>query len=449
MKTLIKDATVINEGLKFRGSILINNDVIEKIFPYTTPENILISKIKIIDASGLYLIPGVIDSHVHFREPGLTYKGEIATETRAAVAGGVTSYMEMPNTKPPATTHELLEQKFLRAAEVSHANYSFWLGASNDNLDEVIKTNPADVCGLKLFMGSSTGNMFVTGDDLLNDIFKNSPLLIAAHCEDEQTIRENLKEAGLKYNNEIPAFCHAVIRSAEACYLSSSKAVELAVKHDARLHVLHLSTAREMELFSRGRVKDKNITAEVCVHHLWFDEKDYEFQGNLIKWNPSVKTAKDKEALWKALLEDKIDVISTDHAPHTLEEKNRPYLEAPSGGPLIQHSLTAMLEMSKKDIIPVEKVVQKMCHAPADLFRIDRRGYIREGYFADLALIDPNESWMVSGENILFKCGWSPFEGYEFSHKVVSTFINGQEVFSNGEIKDPIKGRRLHFDYSS
>jgi len=426
---------------------LINNDLIERVFPYTIPPNITDSQVEVIDASGLYLIPGVIDSHVHFREPGLTYKGEILTESRAAVAGGITSYMEMPNTIPQTTTMDLLEQKCSRAAEVSSANYSFYLGATNDNLDEVVNANPSDVCGLKLFMGSSTGNMLVDDEKALTGIFKNSPLLVAAHCEDEQTIRENLKETRLKYNSDIPASCHTNIRSAEACYRSSSKAVELATKHNARLHVLHLSTGKEMQLFSSGRVKEKNITAEVCVHHLWFDEKDYKIQGNFIKWNPSVKTVKDKEALWEALLEDKIDVISTDHAPHTLEEKSRPYLEAPSGGPLIQHSLTAMLEMSKKDIIPVEKIIQKMCHAPADLFGIDRRGYIREGYFADLVLIRPDESWMVSGENILFKCGWSPFEGFEFSHKVVSTFINGQEVYSDGKINSAIKGHRLHFDY--
>jgi dihydroorotase len=445
-RTLIKDATIINEGLKFKGSVLINNDIIEKIFPYVIPGNILSPGVKIIDATGLYLIPGVIDSHVHFREPGLTYKAEIATESKAAVAGGVTSYMEMPNTIPQTTTPELLEQKYQRAAEVSNANYSFYLGATNDNLDNVIQTNPADVCGLKLFMGSSTGNMYVNDESVLVDIFKNSPLLIAAHCEDEQTIRTNLEAAISKYNSEIPPSFHANIRSAEACYRSSSKAVELASRYNARLHVLHLSTAKEMQLFSSGRVKEKNITAEVCIHHLWFDEKDYKIQGNLIKWNPSVKTAKDKEALWEALLQDKIDIISTDHAPHTLEEKSKPYQEAPSGGPMIQHSLTAMLEMSKKNIIPIEKVIQKMCHAPADLFRIDRRGYIREGYFADLVLVSPDENWMVSEKNILSKCGWSPFEGFEFSHKVVSTFVNGLQVFSNGEINPALKGNRLNFD---
>lgn len=447
LKTLIKDATIINEGLKFKGSVLISNDTIEKIFPYITPENVISSQVRIIDASGLYLIPGVIDSHVHFREPGLTYKAEIATESKAAVAGGITSYMEMPNTIPQTTTLELLEEKFLRAAEVSLANYSFYLGATNNNFDEITKANPSDICGLKLFMGSSTGNMYVNNEVVLNELFKNSPLRISAHCEDEQTIQTNLREAISKYNSHLPASCHSIIRSEEACYRSSSKAVELASGYNTKLHVLHLSTAKEMQLFSSGQVKGKNITAEVCIHHLWFDEKDYKIQGNLIKWNPSIKTVKDKEALWEALLNDKIDVISTDHAPHTYEEKSRPYTEAPSGGPLIQHSLIAMLEMSKKDIIPIEKVIQKMCHAPADLFLINKRGYIREGYYADLVLIDPHENWIVYPENILSKCGWSPFEGFEFSHKVVSTFVNGQQVFSNGEIKNDIKGSRLHFDY--
>jgi len=445
MKKLIKDATIINEGLKFKGSVLIDADKIERVFPHITPSDFDFKNVEIIEASGLYLIPGVIDDQVHFREPGLTHKGEIASESRAAVAGGVTSFMEMPNTNPQAVTQELIEKKYLRAAEVSPANYSFYMGATNDNLEEVLKTDPSKVCGIKVFMGSSTGNMLVDDEKTLSEIFKNAPTLVATHCEDEKTIQQNSKTAREKYGENVPIAEHARIRSDEACYKSSAKAVELALKFDTRLHILHLSTAKEMDLFSSGAVKDKNITAEVCVHHLWFDERDYNNKGTFIKWNPAIKTAKDKEALWEALLSDKIDVIATDHAPHTREEKNNTYFKAPSGGPLVQHSLVAMLEMSNKGVIPIEKVIQKMCHAPADLFRIDRRGYIREGFFADLVLVDPGKSWVVSPKNILYKCGWSPFEGQEFSHQVVSTFVNGQEVYKNGEVKDGLFGQRLKF----
>jgi len=446
MKTLIKDVTIINEGLKYKGSVLINGNLIEKVFPYKSPVTFDQNDIQVIEASGLLLIPGVIDDQVHFREPGLTHKGEITTESRAAVAGGVTSYMEMPNTVPQTVTQELLQEKYNRAAEVSPANYSFYMGATNDNLDEVLKTDPSKVCGIKVFMGSSTGNMLVDDQNTLSEIFRNAPTLVATHCEDEATIKMNIDTARGRYGENVPVSRHAYIRSAEACYKSSSKAVELASKHNARLHVLHLSTAIETGLFSTGKVKNKNITAEVCVHHLWFDERDYISKGNLIKWNPSVKSVKDKEALWEALLDDKIDVIATDHAPHTLDEKNNTYFKAPSGGPLIQHSLVAMLEMSKKGFISIEKVIQKMCHAPADLFRIDRRGYIREGYFADLVLLDPNLSWVVSPENILYKCGWSPFDGQEFSNKVVTTFVNGQEVYSNEKTTDFVAGKRVMFN---
>lgn len=445
MKKLIKDATIINEGLKFRGSVLINGNKIEKIFPYSIPKDFDYTAVQIQVASGLYLIPGVIDDQVHFREPGLTHKGDIGSESRAAVAGGVTSFMEMPNTNPQAVTQEFLEQKYRRAAEVSPANYSFYMGATNDNLDEVLKTDPSKVCGIKVFMGSSTGNMLVDDEKTLSEIFKNAPTLVATHCEDEATIQKNIEIARGRYGENVPVSRHAHIRNHEACYISSSKAVELASKFDTRLHILHLSTAKEMSLFSSGNVKNKKITAEVCVHHLWFDDRDYISKGNFIKWNPAVKTAKDKEALWEALLSDKIDVIATDHAPHTREEKNNTYFKAPSGGPLVQHSLVAMLEMSSNGIITEEKVVQKMCHAPADLFRIDRRGYIREGWFADLVLIDPNQSWKVSPYNILYKCGWSPFEGQEFSHKVASTFVNGQEVYKNGKVEDGLFGQRLKF----
>jgi len=446
MKTLIKDATIVNEGIKFKGSVLINNDKIEKVYPHILPTNLNLNEITIIEATGLLLIPGVIDDQVHFREPGLTHKGEIATESRAAVAGGITTFMEMPNTIPQAITQEELQKKYERANEVSAANYSFYMGATNNNLDEVLKTDPAKVCGIKVFMGSSTGNMLVDNDAILSDIFKNAPTLVATHCEDESTIQKNIKIARDRYGENVPISRHAYIRSDEACYLSSSKAVGLASKFDTRLHILHLSSAKEMELFSTGKVADKKITAEVCVHHLWFDERDYINRGTRIKWNPSIKSVKDKEALWEALLSDKIDVIATDHAPHTLEEKNNTYFKAPSGGPLVQHALVAMLEMSKKGFIRIEKVIQKMCHAPADIFRIEKRGYIREGYFADLVLIDPNQSWIVSPENILYKCGWSPFEGTEFSNKIVSTFVNGKHIFSNNIIDETINSSRISFN---
>ncbi|MFW6310361.1 MAG: dihydroorotase [Prolixibacteraceae bacterium] len=445
MKTLIKDATIINESSKFKGSVLIDNDKIDKVYSGKLPETFDALNTTIIEAEGLYLIPGVIDDQVHFREPGLTHKGEISTESHAAVAGGVTSFMEMPNTKPQAVTQKLLEEKYKRAAEVSAANYSFYMGATNDNLDEVLKTDPAKVCGIKIFMGSSTGNMLVDDEKTLSEIFKNAPTLVATHCEDEQTIRENSEKARQRYGENVPISRHAHIRNDEACYKSSSKAIELAKKYNTRLHILHLSSALEMMLFEKGNVENKKITAEVCVHHLWFSDKDYIKHGTRIKWNPSVKCHSDQTALWEALLEDKLDVIATDHAPHTLEEKNNTYFKAPSGGPLVQHSLAAMLEKVREGKISFEKLIQKMCHAPADLFRIDRRGYIREGYFADLVLVHPNQSWKVSPENILYKCGWSPFEGQEFSHKVVSTFVNGQVVYKNGKIQEGIKGRRLEF----
>jgi dihydroorotase len=445
MKTLIKDATIINEGLKFKGSVLINDEKIEKIFPHVLPPGFSLTDVEIIDASGLYLLPGVIDDQVHFREPGLTHKGDLTTESRAAVAGGITTYMEMPNTNPQAVTQSELQKKYDRAAEVSAANYSFYMGATNNNLDEVLKTDPAKVCGIKVFMGSSTGNMLVDDEKTLSEIFKHAPTLVATHCEDEKTILKNIEIARARYGENVPMSRHAHIRSDEACYLSSSKAVELASKFDTRLHVLHLTSAKEMSLFNTGKVSDKKITAEVCVHHLWFDERDYIKYGTKIKWNPSIKCQKDKEALWEALLSDKIDVIATDHAPHTLDEKKNTYFKAPSGGPLVQHSLVAMLEMTKKGLITIEKTVQKMCHAPADLFWIEKRGYIREGYFADLVLIDPNHSWVVSPENILYKCGWSPFEGVEFSNKVVATYINGVCAFKNDKTEEKVIGKRVEF----
>ena len=374
MKTLIKNARIINEGQIFDGAVLIDGELISKIFRNNDIPDQLVKSAAVIDVAGQYLIPGAIDDQVHFREPGLTHKGEIATESRAAVAGGVTSFMEMPNTNPQAVTQEILEEKYKRAAEVSAANYSFYMGATNDNLDEVLKTDGSKVCGIKIFMGSSTGNMLVDNEEVLSEIFRNTKLLVATHCEDEPTIIRNTALYREKYGEFVPISAHPKIRSAEACFKSSAKAVELATKFGTRLHVLHLSTAEEMKLFSSGKVADKHITAEVCVHHLWFDEHDYISKGNLIKWNPAIKSATDKAALWEALLTDKIDVIATDHAPHTLQEKEHSYFKAPSGGPLVQHSLTAMLEMSRKGFISLEKVIEKMCHAPADLFRIDRRG---------------------------------------------------------------------------
>ena len=446
MKKLIKNATIINENLKFKGHVLIKGEKIETVFPHILPEKQDLSGTTVIDASGLYLLPGIIDDQVHFREPGLTHKGDIGTESRAAVAGGVTTFMEMPNTQPQTITQELLAQKFRLASEVSPANHSFYMGATNDNLEEVLKTNPSEVCGIKVFMGSSTGNMLVDDEATLSGIFRNAPALVATHCEDENIIRENTQKAREKFGENVPISEHPSIRNADACYRSSSKAVELASKFNTRLHILHLSTAKEMRLFSPGEVSKKKITAEVCVHHLWFDARDYDRYGTRIKWNPAIKTVKDKEALWEALLSDKIDVIATDHAPHTRQEKNNPYFKAPSGGPLVQHSLVAMLEMSRKGYISIEKVVKKMCHAPADLFRIDKRGYIREGYYADLVLVDPGKSWMVTPGNILYKCGWSPFEGQEFSHRVVATFVNGREVYRDGSPPKAVPGKRLRFN---
>ena len=445
MKTLIKDATIVNEGLKFKGSVLIDGEKIGQVFQHNIPGDFDYRGIKVIDALGLYLLPGVIDDQVHFREPGLTHKGDISSESQAAVAGGITSYMEMPNTNPQTITQEALESKYVRASEVSAANYSFYLGATNDNISEILKTDPSKVCGIKVFMGSSTGNMLVDNEKTLSAIFEGAPTLVATHCEDETIIRENMAKARHRYGENVPMSQHAFIRSDEACYRSSAKATELASKFNTRLHILHLSSAKEMELFSKGMVKGKKITAEVCVHHLWFNDYDYITHGTRIKWNPSIKLQSDREALWEALLSDKIDVVATDHAPHTLEEKNRSYFEAPSGGPLVQHSLVAMLEMSRRGHISVEKLVEKMCHAPADLYGVKQRGYIRTGYFADLVLINPTQSWEVTPANILYKCGWSPFEGIEFSHKVETTFVNGKVVYANDKVFRN-KAMRLSFE---
>lgn len=443
--TLIKDTTIVNEGACFKGSVLIEGDQIKKIYK----ENEIIEHLKaseIIDGKNLYLLPGVIDDQVHFREPGLTHKGEIITESKAAVAGGITSFMEMPNTSPQTITQDLLESKYELGGKKSMANYSFYMGTTNENLEEILKTNPKNVCGIKIFMGASTGNMLVDNKETLKAIFKESPMLIATHCEDETLIRENTRIYDEKYAGHIPMVCHPDIRSAEACYRSSSMAIELATKYNTRLHVLHLSTAREIDLFSSGPISGKQITAEVCIHHLWFSDTDYPLRGSYIKWNPAIKSSEDCEALWKGLLDNQLDVVATDHAPHTIEEKQNTYLKAPSGGPLVQHSLVAMLQFVKQGKISIEKVVEKMCHAPAQLFQIEGRGYIREGYFADLVLVNLNNPWIVEKGNILYKCGWSPFEGTKFDARVAHTFVNGHHVYNNGIFDDNFRGMRLTFN---
>lgn len=441
---LIKNAKIVNEGTIFEGDVLIENEFIVEIAETISAKS---SSTKIINAEGNYLIPGAIDDQVHFREPGLTHKGDIASESRAAVAGGITSFIEMPNTNPQATTIELLEDKFKIASEKSIANYSFMFGGTNDNLEEILKVNPKTVAGLKLFLGSSTGNMLVDNDEVLEKIFASTPLLIAVHCEDETTIKNNLAKYKEEYGDDIPMKFHHLIRSEEACYLSSSKAIELAKKTGARLHVFHLSTAKEMKLFTNKiPLEEKKITAEACIHHLWFTHEDYDKKGSLIKWNPAVKTQADKDALWEALLDDRIDVIATDHAPHTLEEKKNPYTSAPSGGPLVQHAVVAMFEAFHQGKISVEKIVEKMAHNPAKIFKINKRGFIKEGYYADLAIVNAGLPWSVKKENILYKCGWSPFEGYTFKSRITHTFVNGELVYNNFKVKDVHPGMRLEFD---
>lgn len=440
--TLIRNAHLINEGQIFLADVFIQNGIIAQI-----GNSIDVKADKIIDAKGKYLMPGVIDDQVHFREPGLTHKAELYTESKAAIAGGITSFMEMPNTKPQTLTQELLEQKYQRAKEVSLANYSFFMGASNDNLEEVLKTDPKTVGAIKIFMGSSTGNMLVDDKSVLENIFEKSKMLIAVHCEDEATIQENTAHYKSIYGEDVPIELHPKIRSDEACYKSSSMAIELAKKHDTRLHVFHLSTAKEMELFRNDiPLEEKRITAEVCIHHLWFDDSQYADKGTHIKWNPAVKSATDKEAVFKALLDDRIDVIATDHAPHTLKEKNNTYFNAPSGGPLVQHALVAMLEFFHQGKIGLEKIVEKMCHAPAICFQVENRGFIREGYAADLVLIDLESPWQVTKENILYKCGWSPFDGDTFKSRVTHTWVNGHLAYQNGTFDESIKGHRITFD---
>jgi dihydroorotase len=440
--TLIKNAIIVNEGKQMQLDLLIAGDRIARI-----DKDITAAGAHIIDAAGMFLIPGAIDDQVHFREPGLTHKGEIYTEAKAAVAGGITSYMEMPNTIPNVFTQELLADKYQRAAQVSLANYSFFMGASNTNLEEVLKTNPENVCGVKIFMGSSTGNMLVDDEQVLSDLFRSCTALIATHCEDEQTVKHNLALYKAKYDTKVTPEMHPLIRSEQACYLSSSKAVLLAKKYQTRLHILHISTAIETALFDNTlTLKDKLITSEACIHHLWFSEADYATKGNWIKWNPAIKTAKDRDAILAAVLSDHIDVIATDHAPHTIEEKSTDYLNAPSGGPLVQHSIIAMLELVKQGKITIEKVVEKMAHNPAILFNIKERGYIREGYFADLVLVNPNLPQTVTKTNLLYKCGWSPFEGYTFSNSINSTFVNGHLAYHQGQFDESQKGSRLLFN---
>jgi dihydroorotase len=443
MKTIIKNAFVVNEGKVVKSNILIVDNFIAEITQLDITEN----ADKVIDAAGQYLFPGCIDDQVHFREPGLTHKGEIYTEAKAAVAGGVTSYMEMPNTVPNVFTHQLLEDKYKRASEVSLANYSFFMGASNDNLEEVLKTNPQNVCGIKVFMGSSTGNMLVDKRETLEGLFSKCNMLIATHCEDEHTIKHNMEVYREKYGEDVPMACHPEIRSEEACYKSSSLAVELAKKYNTRLHILHISTAKELELFDNTKpLKEKRITAEACIHHLWFSDEDYKTKGAFIKWNPAVKKASDRDAIMAGVLNNKIDVIATDHAPHTIEEKNQSYFKAPSGGPLVQHSLNALLEFHKQGKMSLEQIAEKSAHAVADCFQIEKRGYIRKGYFADLVLVDLNQSYTVDKSNILYKCGWSPFEGFTFHSKITHTFVSGHLVFENGKFDESVKGQRLTFE---
>jgi dihydroorotase len=441
-KILIKNAKVVNENKILESDILLNNELIVKIDRDISSDNA-----KMIDVQGSYVFPGIIDDQVHFREPGLTHKGDIATESRAAVAGGITSFMEQPNTNPQTTTIEKLEDKFTRASTTSFANYSFLFGGTNDNLEELKRLDKNACSGVKLFLGSSTGNMLVDDEEVIEKIFRNTELVISAHCEDETTIKRNLTIYKERYGDDIPIKYHPLIRSAEACYLSSSKAIALAKKTGARLHVFHLSTGIETDLFRNDiPLEQKRITAEVCIHHLWFADTDYDTKGTLIKWNPAVKTAEDRSKLWEALLDDRIDIIATDHAPHTLEEKNNVYTLAPSGGPLVQHALPAILEKYHEGIISLEKIVEKMCHNPAKLFQIKNRGYIREGFYADLAIVDLNDSWKVTKDNIAYKCGWSPFNESSFKSKVSHTFVNGHLAYEKGQFSDFRNAKRLTFN---
>lgn len=441
-KILLKNATIVNENKVFESDVLIDGEQISRIDRDISSENA-----KILDLNGDLLLPGIIDDQVHFREPGLTHKGNIASESRAALAGGITTFMEQPNTNPQTTTIEKLEEKFTIAANSSFANYSFLFGGTNDNLEELKRLDKNACSGVKLFLGSSTGNMLVDNEEVLEKIFSNTEMVISTHCEDEGTIRANLAHYKELYGDDIPIKYHPIIRSAEACYLSSSNAIALAKKTGARLHVFHLSTGIETDLFTNEiPLEEKKITAEVCIHHLWFSDADYDEKGTLIKWNPAVKTSEDRSKLWEALLDDRIDVIATDHAPHTLEEKNNPYTKAPSGGPLVQHALLAMLQKEEEGIISLEKIVEKMCHNPAKLFDLDRRGFIREGYYADLVQVKRKSQNQVKKSNILYNCGWSPFEGVTFDSEVLRTFLNGHLAFENGKISPERHAKRLTFN---
>jgi len=442
---LIHKATIINEGCSFTGSVLIENNIISEIFKDENVPEYILNKATVVDANGLWLLPGVIDDQVHFREPGLTHKGDIASESRAAIAGGMTSFMEMPNTKPPTTTIELLEQKFEIAANTSFANYSFYLGATNENIEELKKADPKLIPGVKVFMGSSTGNMLVDDKKVLQAIFAEVDMLIATHCEKEEIIRENVAKYRAEFGDDVPIQYHPLIRSAEACYRSSVEAVELADKYQSRLHILHLSTEKETGLFDIKPLAEKKITGEVCVHHLWFSDEDYAKYGTRMKWNPAVKTRQDRDALMQGILNGKLDVIATDHAPHLSEEKQGGALNAASGGPLVQHSLQMMLELAKKGKITKEMVVTKMCHAPAVLFNIYNRGYIRKGYFADLVLVNPNKPYTITQDNILYKCKWSPLEGETFSTSIEKTFLNGKIAFEKGMVNN-VRGEMLRFE---
>ena len=445
MSTIIRNATIVNEGKTFKGDILVKGEIISAI---GYPGQVKVPQgANIIDAMGLLLFPGVIDDQVHFREPGLTHKGDIFTESRAAAAGGITSFMDMPNTIPQTVTIKDLKEKNFLGSEYSLINFSFLIGATNDNLDEIMKADPAEVPGIKVFMGSSTGNMLVDNKDSLKELFKRARMPISAHCEDEPTIRKNSDIYKLKYGDDVPFSMHPMIRSREACFLSSSFAVKLAKEFNTRLHLFHLSTADEMKLLNNEiPLREKRITGEVCIHHLWFDDSSYEQMGSRIKWNPSVKTRFDREALINAVNNDLIDIIATDHAPHTIVEKSNSYFKAPSGGPMVQHSLVAMLEFWHRKIIPLEKIVEKMCHNPAILFNIKDRGFIREGYKADLCLVNPDDPWTVSKDNILYKCGWSPFEGITFRSRVVQTIVNGIPVYNKGIFEENYRGQKLLFD---
>ncbi|MCO6482908.1 MAG: dihydroorotase [Flavobacteriales bacterium] len=440
---LIRDARVVDQGRTVQADVLVRDGVIERV----ATEGIGRARgVQELDAEGRHLLPGAIDDQVHFREPGLTHKEDIAHGSAAAVAGGITTFMEMPNTVPQTLTQELLEQKYALGAASSVANYSFYMGASNTNLDELLRTDPRTVCGLKAFLGSSTGNMLVDDPGTLDHLFKEAHLILAVHAEDEPTIRRNMAEAVAKYGENIPIAQHPLIRSAEACWRSSSNAVKLAQEHGTRLHVLHISTARELELFEPGPMEGKRITAEACVHHLWFTDADYATKGNLIKWNPAVKTREDREAIRQAVRDGRIDVVATDHAPHTMEEKAMPYAQCPSGGPLVQHALPAMLELMHQEVFTLEEVVEKMSHAPARLFQVKDRGFIREGFFADLVLVDLDAPWTVEKKNLLYKCGWSPFEGQRFRSRVLRTWVNGQLAYADGKVDNTVRGMRATFD---